>query len=269
VHLSDAQAAALIHGQLDSEGRATVGAHLAECATCADRVRDLELADRQVAALLRRLDVPAPSREFAQRRELSRAPAPGARASRPHPSDAHRGSLRARRVGSLAAGIALACVAAAAAAAVPGSPVRRILDRAAVAIGARRDAPAPPPRPAPPPAQGGGVAITPGREIEVHFRRPQRRGTVRIAFDDRAAASLRATSGTPGYAVGEDRIVVDNAGDDATYELTVPRALDEVRVRVADVVVFHKAGGRVIGHPPSDSAGGYTVRLDPGVRRAP
>jgi hypothetical protein len=145
--------------------------------------------------------------------------------------------------------------------------VRRVVERAVAAALARRDPPAPTPPAASRPAPAG-VAIVPRQEIEVRFRRPQPRGTLRVTFADQPDASLRSSDGTPGYAIGEDRIVVDNAGSAGSYELTVPGALGEVRVRVADVVVFRKSGGRVTSPTPADSVGGYTVPLGAG-RAAP
>jgi hypothetical protein len=252
VHLSDAQAAAFIHAQLDPAQHAAARAHLVGCATCSQRVRDLELADREVADLLGRLDFPVPPAAFT-------------------PLRVSAGRPRRRRLGPLGAGIAVACVAAAAAAAVPSSPVRRALDRAAEVIRAGRDEPSTPaPRPTPSEQERtAGVAIVPRREIEVRFRRPQAHGTLRIAFGDQVEASLRSSVGNPGYAVAEDRIVVDNADSDASYELTVPRALGEVRVRVADVLVFQKRGDRVTGHARPDSTHGFIVRLDSAPTRAP
>jgi anti-sigma factor RsiW len=253
VHPSDAVVAAYVDRQLAASDDAAVRAHLAECAACVRRMRQLEAAVREVDELLHRLDHPVPQVDVGLLLARDR-------------------SRRAHRLGPLAAGIAVACVAAAAAAAVPSTPLYRALERAVEAIrGTDSEAPAPPaPRPIRIRQQySGGVALVPGRELEVVFRQSQEQGEIHLAFVDGAQASVRGSDRDAAYAVREDRILVDNAHSRASYELTVPRTLRDMRIRVGESVVFQKRGGEVTSVAQPDSTGTYAIPLTPSTRRTP
>ena len=239
MHLTDEQLASVAAGieavRRDEE------AHVASCAQCAERVEAYRRDHELVAELLRAIDHTPPN------------------------ADASRIIVAARRqrwraVRPIAAGIAL-CVAAAAAA-MPGSPVHRAIVRAMTAF--RHPVRAEPLVSLDTVRErtGTGIAIEPGSELEVEFRGWQSNGQLLISIADAPQLTLVPRGGgDAAFAVSSGHVAIDNRKSTSSYALEIPRTAPSVRVRVDTVVVFEKAASHVTSMTPRDSAGVYLVDL--------
>ncbi len=166
MHLTESELAALTHG--DESGRSeAVSRHLASCTDCSARLQKLRADDVEVRDLLLDVDHPAPSlRATTFLVDLRQ---------------------RRRRIASIAAGLAL--FAAGAAAALPNSPLHRVLVRVL-------SAPESPSRPVAHPVPrvaSAGVAFIPGSSLDVSFRNPQPGGRLRVILIDGPRMSAAAT----------------------------------------------------------------------------
>jgi hypothetical protein len=179
---------------------------------------------------------------------------------------------RPPRFSALAAGIALACAAAAAAAAVPNSPVRLWLESliGTARSGEQQAAVSPPAEPERQKAKGaGGISIVPVHKLEITFLGNQESGEIRVAFRDDERVSVQSTEAGPAYAIQKDRIVVNNAGSTASYEIGLPRALSTARISIASDIVFRSEAGTVSSEARPDREGRYIIPLMSRLRRAP
>jgi hypothetical protein len=220
--------------------------HLAECSECGQRLRRLRASNEDMAQLLREIDHPMPPVSLAA--VLARA--------------AQR--RRTRRRGALAAGLATLVIAGAAAAAVPGSPVRRYVERVLIGqagpqarrastarpstalLGVRQTAPS-------------GIAFVPVGDVEVRFREVQRAGTIRIRLTDATAVRITHVGGSAGYVLTAGGVSVENAGSGASYDITLPRTGAPAVVRVSDRVVFSKSDSAISTPALPDRGGSYVI----------
>lgn len=232
-HISEAEAGAVVYaaGQFP-EIEARVRAHVAECAACGSKLDALRAADREVGELLLTLDEPAPLVSEARVIRAGRA------ARRPFISPVNRRA---------AAVLAMLAVSAAVAAAVPSSPLHRLLVRALGSISGSATPNAAPPGPAQraaPPSPG--VLLIPGSTLEVVFRQRDKGGVVHVRAVDGDQVSLSSAEGGATYSVSSGRITVDQsvAGN---FDLAIPRSLPEVRIRVGDDIAFERNGGAPVG----------------------
>jgi len=210
--------------------------------------------DAVVAEALRLLDHPVPRRSAddvlaeARRRQVERSP---------------------RRAWRLAAAVGL--TVAGAAAALPSSPLRRLLGRApgdapAGAPHAPHASPAAPPATSPETlrdAASAGVAVVPRERVEVAFLR-QSRGRLELRFVEGPQLSLVPRGADVRFTVRPDRIAVEDTTGRASFELLVPRSVAQLRVEVGGATVFRVVGGDVISHARRDDAtGAYLIELRP------
>ena len=147
-----------------------------------------------------------------------------------------------------------ALFAATAAAAMPGSPVRRWLFEESEP---RATVPAPTAAPTattePSSASERGVAIVPSDSAEVAFDAWQDAGEIAIRIVPERELRVRALGGTADFVVRPNGVRVRNAGSRASYELLVPATVAHVRVSVAGRQVFARRAG--------DAADSMTVSL--------
>ncbi len=252
MHLQSDELAALADGESTNARAEEATRHLAECSECAGRVERFERTHLYVAQLLQALDHGVP--------DVS-ADAVIARARR-RPT---------RRRGALAAGIAALLIAGGAAATVPGSPMRRYVER--VLAGDRSLVPQ---RPSVA-ARGGdrtvngasGVAFVPVAGVDVVFRDAQSAGAILITLSDAAALRITHEGGSAGYALTGDGVFVENAASSASYHITLPRNVPRARVRVGDQVVFAKDGARIATAAVRDRSGAYVITFSQLSRRNP
>ena len=247
-HLDEEQAQRLRHGELPAPAEAAARAHLTACADCRQRLAQAEREEGDVDALLRHLDHPPPAIEA------------GAVAA--------RAGVREFGWGRWAAGILLTLGLAGAAYAAPGSPLPAWVTAVAEWMGGGSarppSAPAPSPAPLPPPSPGfAGIAVAPGRALLIHFTSPQAKGWAQVSLTDGGEVVVRALNGAATYTSDDDRLVIDNRGSAASFEIEVPRVAPWVEIRVDRVRVFLKDGPRVTTRQAPDTLGRYLLPLVP------
>ena len=234
MHLSESELAAMTHGGVSAISE-RVSTHLASCPDCARRLEALRADDREVAALLSGLDHPAPRVGSAAFLD-----------------DQHR---RRRRIGSIAAGLALC--AAGAAAALPNSPLHQVFLRALSKPRTASTSATVPVR-----GSGGagamvGIGFVPGRSLAIRFENPHAGGHLRIRLVDGSRVSATA-DGNASFSVHQSQLEVTDRGVPMTFTLEIPRSVSEVTIRAGDEILFEKRAGAVSSSRSMDSAGVYT-----------
>ncbi len=237
MHLTSAELETLVDGESLSPRTDRANQHLAACATCGVALAQRRVVRREVAALLRAVDhfppVVSPDLLIARARRVQRSRWPG-----------------------MAAGIAAVAVAVVGAAAViPHSPLRVYLGRLA-----RIESAAPAvQQPAEPPASS--VGFTPASVVNVTFVSTQASGEIDVTLSDSAVVRVAHHAGSASYVVTAEGMVVENAGSDASYEVTVPRAASSVHIRVGSRTIFARDGGHVSTAGVLDANGHYLIRF--------
>ncbi len=230
MHLDEGALESQLDGELDAASARAARAHLDSCAECRSLLEQLRQDEELLATVLPVLDHPVP--------QVSRAQI-----------IAHASK---RRLGTRwAAAVALLLLAAGAAYAFPGSPLRRWI---ATAIGRRtQETPRVP--------DIAGIALPPGEHFTIAFPVPRAAALVTIALTDDAAVGVRRISGAATFTAEIDRLRIDLG--DAPAEIDVPRHAPSVAVVAGDRRLFLKDRGRVITEAQRDSAGRYRLLLIP------
>ncbi len=244
MHLDEEQIQRLLHGELAPPAETSARQHLAECTDCRGRVAEAEREEDEVYALLRQVDHPPP------------------------PVDADAVAARARAHdfgwGRWAAGILVALGLASAAYAAPGSPLPAWVEAFREWIGGRPDpspsAPAPVRAPEP---RVAGIAVAPGQKLLILFTSPQAEGQAQVSLTDGAEVVVRAPIGAAIFSSDVDRLVIDNQGSAAIFEIEVPRAAPRVEIRVGADRIFLKEGRRVTTEKSTKARGLYLLPLMP------
>lgn len=136
-----------------------------------------------------------------------------------------------------AAAIALGLGLAGAAYALPGSPLRAWVR--ALVHGAA-------PGPTQPPDSGfAGIAVAPGQGLRVVFTARQTVTSADVILTDSAEVVVRALTGAATFTSGADRLVIENAGSGATFEIQIPRAAPRVEILVGETSILLKAGEHI------------------------
>lgn len=244
MHLDEEQIERLRHGELPGKLERSIREHVAGCSECSSRVAKAGRDEDELYSLLRVLDRPLPRVD---------ASAVVARA--------RRAELRRWR---WAAALIVAAGIGSAAYAMPGSPLPGWM-RQAVSWVASRGNPSPA---APAQLQRGepalaGVAIAPGRELLIQFTSHQTSGDARVSLTEGGEVIVRTVSGAAGFTTDSGRLVINNAGSTATFEILIPRTAPRVEIRVNGSRVFLKEGARVSAGDPADVRGVYVLRLGP------
>jgi len=219
MHLDQEQTQRLVHGELSPSTERAAREHLALCNECRAHVAETERQEDEVQALLRSVDHPAPRIDV--RAIVARA--------------------RARHFGWMrwAAGILLALGLAGAAYAAPGSPLRTWAKAVAAWLGGG-------PKQAPE-ASVAGIAVAPRRELVIQFTAHQTVGAAQVSLTDGAEVVVRAPLGAAMFTADADRLVIDNTGSQASFEIEIPRTAPRVEIRVGQDRTFLKEGTRVTG----------------------
>jgi hypothetical protein len=162
-----------------------------------------------------------------------------------------------------AAAIVLAVVIAGAAYAVPGSPVRAWVGAIAGWMGARQE-PSSVTRPSgQTTAPISGLAVSPGQKFLIWFSSRQTEGQVRVSLSDGAMVVVRGPAGAARYSSSVDRLVIDNLGATADFELQIPRAAPWIEIRMDDERILLKEGSRVTTAGSASPGGSYVLPLGP------
>lgn len=219
--------------------------HLAACQACQARQRVFAADDAMVETHLRALDHAAPALSVDD--VAARVP----------------GSWRRRAV--LVAQLTLFCAAAAAAMAIPASPLHRLLwgHRSAPVVTAATPAaaPAPPQEEGPAPV---GIALTAPAELVVELRHPQVTGVLDVRLVDGNQVTVRSRGGTVGYSINEGHVLVDNRVAAEEFLVEMPSALARAEVRVGNRILFQKRGDQTTPAAVADSSHFRIVLADSG-----
>jgi hypothetical protein len=241
MHVDEEQLQRLLHGELGPGAELGLRAHLAECTECRGRLVAAERDEDEIFALLRQVDHPLP--------EVS------------------AGAVAARAIGKRvewgrwAAGILLLLGVAGAAYALPGSPVRGWVRSLFLWVSSSKQQPAAPSQPQPPAERTAGIAATPGRSFVIAFESPEAGGQARVSLTDGEEVTVRAPLGSAKFTSAADRLVIDNQGTGATYEIEIPRAAPRVEIRVAGTRIFLKDSSRVATDRARETDSHYLIPL--------
>jgi hypothetical protein len=252
-HPTDQELLAFEDGELTAHRHRHVVGHLAECASCEDRLGNWRARELRTTALLSALDHRA--RGVTVDAVIARASASAAAEWRP----------------LIAAGVALLLLAGAATAAVPGSALRRYLD-GVIATSPfsipRRSHSIPVAAPAARHA-ASGIAFVPGPTVDIAFREEQSTGAIRITLRDSEAVRLEHHAGRAGFTLTAAGVVVENTGSGASYLLLLPRDARQIIVRVGPHTVFARTHDNIATTAARDSSGSYVLAFTHLNRREP
>jgi anti-sigma factor RsiW len=244
-HLDDGTLQAFLDGELDPTVRAEVAEHMLACDRCRTTHGELTRANALFAEAVSALDTESPS---------GRAPSALGRQAR-------------RGAGSFvkAAGLILA-LAAAASAAVPGSPVHELIVNTMRGEPEVAEVTPPPPEPEaepvvePAPPAPAGVSIVPVSGPAVVSLEGLTDVTIRLERADATAASVAVVSAVsdPVFRTGLNRVeVVDGAGGEILVRLPVGAAGS--RLIVDGRVYAEVTGGAIEARVPAETVDGALV----------
>jgi len=238
-HIEDGALLAFLDGELEATEREAVEAHVSVCSGCTERRDELRFVGKRVSAELETLDEPSPWTELPENlRQASRE------AVRPISSAR---SVRAGRVGrrSVATAAGLLLVLAAGAYAIPGSPVRGVVDGAVAAVaslvGLGDETPVDP-GPA-----GVSVKLRDGAvRVVVLGATPELRVTVSATRGEQAVVMAR----DPRFRVESGLLEIsDPTGE---LEITLPLGAQSATVEIDGSVVARVEGGQLARTPAAD-----------------
>ncbi len=257
MHLDDERIERLLHSELPVAADAPARMHMRDCGACRERVAVAEREEAAVLRLLQELDHEPPL--VAAGDVMARARSATISASAPRGA---RSQWRRR-----AAGLLVALGIAGAAYALPGSPVPGWVDAVVERIGSltRPSIPIAPevtPGPAVAPPASGGIAVAPGPNLSIEFVQTQSAGAIEVLLTAGDDVLVRTAQGAATFTSEVDRLVVDNTGSGASFEIQIPRAAPRVEIRVAGRQVFLKEGARVLTEA-ADLRGSYLLPLEP------
>lgn len=239
-HIGDDRLLAHLDDELPESERVAVERHLRSCDDCRGRFDSLRASAAALGRALEHLDRPGPSVEWSEIVARRRG-----RTSRERLLPTHL------KVAAL-----LFAVVGAAAATVPGSPVRAWLSQVLTEVTSPDRQEVTPPEPAGPSeeADAASVAVAPvdGR-VEVHLLRPDPGTSVGVRLVDGDQASV--ASARARFRTGPGRIEVYPTGS-GDVRIALPRSARSVRVLVdGRVVVTRGDGGLELIRPALDSLG--------------
>jgi hypothetical protein len=240
MHLDQEQLQRLMHRELGPAESAVRG-HLETCRECRSKVAEAAEGEAWILDRLRGLDHPVP-------RVNPRTLLPPRR-------------VAARGYQRLAAGIILAVMAAGAAYALPGSPLRGVVHRIVELV---RGAPGhqAPPAITPQPEAGfqAGIAVDPGDRLTILF--PAHKGaTAVVSLADGGDVMVRALDGAT-FTSDVDRLLIEHRAVPAPrYEIQIPRTSPLVEIQAGGRRVLLQRSGRIISGVAPDAQGRYRLPL--------
>ncbi|CAA9342982.1 MAG: hypothetical protein AVDCRST_MAG68-3099 [uncultured Gemmatimonadetes bacterium] len=235
-HLDEGTLQALADGELPAAERRAAEAHLAGCGACAGELAGLRADHSTLAAALARVDVAPPTAAAQMSLRRRRAAAASAWGG-----EARRALLRAAVLVLALGGVA--------AAAVPGSPLRVLIERAVapVPVEAPKPVPAPPVSHAPAPAPAAGISILPdGGAVRVVLNGAAAglRVHARVSDGDLVEVSAAGAAAGARFRTGPGRIEVLDAGA-GEVRIALPRSARAAVVEVDGRVYVAKEGERL------------------------
>lgn len=279
-HPSDARLLAYLDGELGPGERTLTEPHLGTCDTCVRELEELRSASRRLSVALASLDQAPPWEGRGLPPRLRKAQREGRGADIvPLPIDRHasfgrRGSASSpaqspgrndpsRRRSLVAAAIFLLLAGGAAAAAIPGSPVRALVERSVEAVstflGSEAVEPAALER-APAAEPLSGVAVEPheGR-VDVAILRPAPGVSVQVRVVDSSQVAVSAAGARFRTAPGRIEVLEPVAGE---LVLELPQDAGVVRVEVDGRLVLEKQGPDLHFLTPAADTSGSEIRFE-------
>ena len=241
-HLDDERIQRLLHGELAAPEQSAVQAHLSGCAGCRQAVSGAERENDELRSVLRHVD--------------HRPPSIGVEAI----------IARSRRRGPvwlrLAAGLLLSVGLASPAYAAPGSPLPGWLAAAGRFLSgtASPKVTPSPEQPAPAP-ELAGIAITPGARLTIVFYATQSTGAANVSLIDGPDVVVRAPGGAATFTSEASRLVIDNRGSSANFQIDIPRAAPRVEIVLGATRLFLKEGVRIMVDAPAGTIDSYSLPL--------
>lgn len=244
-HLDDGTLQAFLDDELRPKDRADAAEHLLGCPQCQDTKDELVRAHSVFSEAVSVLDVDAPVRT-----------APAAATSRT--------GVGFRGGAFVKAASLILLLAAAASAAVPGSPVRewivRAVEPAPVEEPAPTVEPAPEPAPAPAvPAAPAGVSLA-ARPMDIVVTGLENATLRLVETDGESVITVSALGATtdPSFRTGAGTLEVrDGVGGEITVEW--PASLETARLVVDGELYAEKAAGELVIHVPAETVEGARI----------
>ncbi|MEN8375570.1 MAG: zf-HC2 domain-containing protein [Gemmatimonadota bacterium] len=248
MHLEDGKVQALLHGELAPEEERQAREHTASCTACARRIAYAEAEERTAFAALEALDTAAAPVSADDLISM-------ASAHRPAPAGPAGPSPGRRRVAwRVAAGAVLAVAASGALYALPGSPLRGLLDRLLKGddgVGVEESAP----------DGASGVAVSVGESFTISFEGARAGDTVRVEFGAGDALSVMS-SGPAAFRSGRDRLDV-TADAPTSYRVEIPRGAALVRIQRDGLTLIEARSGTLDPSPATEAPGTWVIPLKP------
>jgi hypothetical protein len=258
VHLSEREIASLVYGRAhdaDSAG------HLGNCARCAEKVRVARALDRTADELLTLLDHPVPRID-------------------PRVITAGRKNAASGRAGAagvplrqIAAGIALLFVAFGAAAAIPASPIHKFVASvvARLVTHPQRSTAGMETMLKPAASQSGqssaALAFVPDSTVDIVFSQSQQSGAIRVVFVDSQELRVNSSAASTAFTLGRHQILADNTSSTASFDISVPKRLQHVRILIGRDTVLQRIGDVVRTVGTIDAPLSFTLPLSASGRR--
>lgn len=259
-HATEGLLQAWVDGEVDERAAAELSGHLAVCTACEDALRDVRRMSERAREALGVLDADAVAPVLRARASLAavRAPRRGRRLSWAGLSGLGRAAILV---------LALAGVAAAV---VPGSPVRMVLETTLTRVVqiVRSD---PVSEPAPPPAAPADgpvlsetmeMAILPANgRVRVVLHPPAGVVDVQVRLVDAAQARVEAATAQPvrlRSAAGRIEVVGLTTG---AVRIEIPRHVPQATVEIGGVLHVLKADGRLRLSGPAGTESGQDVHF--------
>ena len=224
MHLDEERVQRLLHDELAWTEVNPVREHVAQCADCRARLDLARREEDEVDALLRHVDHPAAP--VTARTLIIRARS--------------RDWIWMKRAAVMLLMVSVAGVAWAA----PRSPLRALVGGVIQWIGGGRNSSAPRAPTAESPAVAG-IAIAPGSRLLIVFGSVQAGSAANVSLTDGPDVVVRAPVGAAAFTSNDDRLVIENNGSPATFEIQIPRTAMRVEIRVDGKRVYLKDGARV------------------------
>ena len=254
-HVSEGRLMAHLDGELAGERSAGVAAHLDRCGACRERLRELRQASELVGRSLAAIDVPPPETGPGEIRAASRRPGSSADGT----GAPGHGRWRTARRSLLKAAVLVLAVGTAAAAVVPGSPLREWVADAVASWSSDPPSDTGVTAAAPPDTSRESVSIVVDRRAIVHIVEPAPELTVRIRATEGSRLTVAARAERFETGAGSVEVMAPTGPE---VVIGLPRGVPSARISVEGRLLLERERGRQTLHAPADTtAGGVRFRL--------
>jgi hypothetical protein len=121
---------------------------------------------------------------------------------------------------------------------------------------------------APPTVLGSaGIAVPPSARFVIRFTTTQRKGSVTVTLTNEPDISISSLYGTATFTSENDRVTIDNAGSEASYDIELPRTARWVEILVASRRILLKRGDQIVTSRGADAGGHYVLPLTSAASR--